>query len=120
MKLWCEIKEDNSSYENEKNYSADNVEIESVIEDDLNCDNKDLDEDKEDLTAEVLLFEVVFKQNDGKSVEAILSLEDLKYWAPTLLTKFLQTRLEVAAENKGEENIALAEDTKLMLSIGKL
>ena len=89
-----EIKEENSSYENEeKNYSADNVEIESVIEDDLNCDNKDLDEDKEDLTAEVLLFEVVFKQNDGESVEAILSLDDLKYWAPTLLTKFLQTRL---------------------------
>ena len=63
------------------------------------------------LQAEVLLFEVVFKQNDGQSVEAILSLEDLKYWAPTLLTKFLQTRLEVAADSEEEEeDITLAED----------
>ena len=54
-------------------------------------------------------LEVVFKQNDGVSEDVILSLDDLKYWAPILLTKFLQARLEVAGERK-EGDITLAED----------
>ena len=61
----------------EKNYFVHTKEIESRVEDQLNCNN--LDDNEEDHTSEVLLFEVVFKQNDGEIVEAILSLEDLKY-----------------------------------------
>ena len=47
-----------------------------------------------------MCFEVVFEEEDGAGVNAVLTLEDSKYWAPSLLLGFLQARLEAAGEEE--------------------
>ena len=61
----------------------------------------------------VLLFEVFFKQEDGEFVKAILKLEDLKFWSPSLLLEFLQARLEVAGEEVLERDEVLVGEEVL-------
>ena len=67
-------------------------------DDKTGADQKIVDCDEEEQS--MLLFEVIFEQEDSAGVNAVITLEDLKYWAPFLLLGFLQARLEAAGEEE--------------------
>ena len=97
-----EIEMGNIKDENRNDHGI-HVEEESFLDDVDLYQQKSCDMNQ--VTQEVLLFEVVFTQNDGGSVvNAIIKLEDLKCFAPSLLLRFLQARLVAPVEGEDEED----------------